>query len=98
MGGKSLGAKSDHILWSSFDVNSDIFSIVNTMSDDDFPFKSLVKWQGDFHWGILVSIDKLSLDVFTIFNKELDHTYFEWLSLRNIHALNIIGLDSHVGV
>ena len=98
MGGKSLGAESNDIFWGSLDVDSNVLSIVNTMSDHNFPFQGLVEWQGDLDGSILVSIDQLSLDVFPVFNEELDHANLERLTFRNVHALLVVGLDSHVSV
>jgi hypothetical protein len=68
------------------------------MSDYNLSFQGLVKWQSDLDWGIFISIDKLSLDVFSIFDQELDHTNLERLSFGDVHAFLVIGLDSDISI
>lgn len=95
---QGLAAEGNHVLWSTFYVDSHELWAVLDSSNDNLSLKSLAEWELNYLWRELVPGYHFVLDILLIFHQELNHANLNRLSFWLVDAFLIIGLNPHVRV
>jgi hypothetical protein len=77
---KGFVGKLEDVLWSTFNIDSDVVSISCNLSNDSLSLQVLVKWKIAELLAILLSVNDFLMDIFVVINKEFGKGNFNFLT------------------